>query len=87
MATLAELIEKFADDEADKIALAILRHLDALGAEVRAVSVTEAAKLVSLDRSNVYRLIKAGRFPHLRIDGRIIVPLRALDEWLEKEMA
>lgn len=85
MATLAELIDKFADDEVDRVALAILRHLGSLAPEVRAVSVAEAARLVGLSSNKVYDLIHAGRFPHLRIDGRTIVPLRALDEWLEKE--
>ena len=54
--------------------------------EKLAVSVAEAAKLISVSKSTVYAMIEQGRLPVIRITAkRLIVPLKALETWLEIE--
>lgn len=47
------------------------------------LSVDEAAAKLGVDRKGVYDEIKAGRFPHIRVGRRILVPKAAFDRWLE----
>ena len=54
--------------------------------EKLAVSVAEAARLISVSKSTVYAMIEQGRLPVVRITAkRLIVPLKALETWLEIE--
>lgn len=46
----------------------------------RWLSVTEAAQQLGLSDMTLYRAIRAGEFPAVKIRGRLIVPSRALDE-------
>lgn len=48
-------------------------------------SVPEVAKLLGLNRVTVYKLAKQDGFPAVRIGRRIIIPKKALEEWLERE--
>jgi len=45
------------------------------------ISVREAARRVGLGNSTVYDLIQAGKFPHKRVGRRLLVPVKALEEW------
>lgn len=52
--------------------------------EKLAVSVVEAAKLLSISKSLAYGLIEEKRLPALRIsEKRLIVPMAALREFIE----
>lgn len=42
-------------------------------------TVTEAAQLLRLSAPTVYREIRAGRFPAIRVRGRYVIPAKALD--------
>ncbi len=44
------------------------------------LSVTETAQALGMSEMTLYRAIKAGEFPAVRIRGRLIVPSRVLDE-------
>lgn len=44
------------------------------------VTVMEAARLLGIDRDNVYRGIKKGRIPSVTVDGKIRVPLAAVEQ-------
>jgi excisionase family DNA binding protein len=46
-------------------------------------SVTEAAGLIGLSSMSLYRAIRAGTFPAVRIRGRVFVPARALEAIVE----
>jgi excisionase family DNA binding protein len=50
-----------------------------------AVSVPEAARLLGLSRSTTYAAVKRGDIPSVRIGGRIVVPLRRLEELINPE--
>lgn len=53
--------------------------------EVLLVSPQDAARLVSLSRSNVYKLIKAGELPSVKIGGLVRVPVPALKHWIRRQ--
>ena len=43
-----------------------------------AVSVAEAAELLSIGPRSVYRAVKSGTLPHLLFGKRIVIPVEAL---------
>ncbi len=47
-----------------------------------ALTPTEAAEALSLSRTTVYELIRNGTLPVVRVGRRMLLPVRALDEWL-----
>jgi len=56
-----------------------------MAVEKLAVSVVEAAKLISVSKSTAYALIEQGRLPAIRVgEKRIIVPVKSLEHWLEQ---
>jgi excisionase family DNA binding protein len=46
-------------------------------------SVTEAAGLIGLSSMSLYRAIRAGTFPAVRIRGRLFVPAKAIDAMVD----
>ena len=52
----------------------------------RFLSVAEAAQTLRMSEMTLYRAIKAGEFPAVRIRGRLIVPARALEQLAETAM-
>jgi excisionase family DNA binding protein len=49
------------------------------------ISVNEMAKLLSIARVTAYQLTKTQGFPCFYIGKRIIIPLRAFNQWAEKQ--
>jgi excisionase family DNA binding protein len=45
-----------------------------------ALSVPEAAELLGLSRSSVYAAVKRGDIPSVRVGGRVLVSMRALEQ-------
>ena len=64
--------DKFQDDNVNKT-------------DATYISVDEMAKLLSIARVTAYQLTKMSGFPCFYIGKRIIIPLRALNEWAEKQ--
>jgi excisionase family DNA binding protein len=48
------------------------------------LTVTEAAKRLSLGRATAYQLVQRGELPVVRIGRAVRVPARALDQWVEQ---
>ncbi len=48
------------------------------------LTVPEVAGLLRLNNTKVYELVKAGKIPHIRFGNRIVIPVTALIEWLDK---
>jgi excisionase family DNA binding protein len=46
----------------------------------RFLTVTETARMLGTSDMTLYRAINAGQFPAVRIRGRLIVPMQAIDE-------
>ena len=51
--------------------------------EKKAVSVTEAARMLGIGRNLAYEAVERKEIPTIRIGGRILVPLAALEKLLE----
>ena len=49
------------------------------------ITVDEMAKLLSIARVTAYQLTKTQGFPCFYIGKRIIIPLRAFNQWAEKQ--
>jgi excisionase family DNA binding protein len=49
-----------------------------------ALTVEEAAELLSISRSLAYRWVKAGTLPSIRVGNAVRVPRRALEAWIEE---
>lgn len=47
-----------------------------------AYRIEEAAQILGIHPSTVYELVRAGTLPHKRLGRRIIIPARALEEWI-----
>ncbi len=47
------------------------------------ISVAEAAERVGVSDWLVYRLIQQGNFPHRRLGRRIVIPVHALERWID----
>jgi excisionase family DNA binding protein len=50
---------------------------------LRAFSIPEVAERLGMSRSNVWRLIDAGRIPSRRLGGRRVIPAAWLAQFLE----
>ena len=53
----------------------------------RFYSVPQAAKLVGTSTVTLYRAIREGEFPAMRIRGRLIVPARAIEAMIDAAIA
>lgn len=49
------------------------------------VGVPEAAKMLGIGKTLLYEQIKANKFPHRRIGGRIVVSIKVLEKLAEPE--
>ena len=49
------------------------------------LNVRETAAFLDVSRDTVYRLIREGQLPHVRLGRLLRVPRTKLDEWLETE--
>lgn len=54
--------------------------------EKRVYSVQEAAEVLGVSRSKMYEFVKSEGFPVLYIGKRILVPIKALDNWIEAQV-
>ncbi|MBW6432193.1 helix-turn-helix domain-containing protein [Actinoplanes hulinensis] len=54
--------------------------MESAGADRRFFTVAEAAELLGLSEPTVYRAIRAGEFPAIKVRGRYVVPAKAIDE-------
>jgi excisionase family DNA binding protein len=49
------------------------------------MTVPEAADAVGINALSLYRFIREGRFPAVRVGRRVLVPVAALTKWLEAQ--
>jgi excisionase family DNA binding protein len=50
--------------------------------ERKTYSVVETAKVLGIGRSAAYQAVNAGEIPSIRIGGRLLVPVQALEQLL-----
>lgn len=46
--------------------------------------VKEAAELTGFGLNKVYELINSGRWPSVRVDAEIRIPVKGLERWIEE---
>lgn len=51
--------------------------------EKRAISIPEMAQSLGIGRNAAYDLAHREGFPALRVGHRVVVPIAALDKWLD----
>lgn len=59
----------------------------AVGMEPLLISVADAARVLGLSTSTVGSLAATGTIPSLRIGKRVLMPVKALEEWIEGRLA
>ena len=53
--------------------------------EKRALSISEAAEMLGVSRPTLYKMIKEGKIPALRLRRRIVIPIDEFNEWVRIE--
>ena len=48
----------------------------------QALSITEAAEMLGVSRPTLYKMIKEGKIPALRLRRRIVIPIDEFNEWV-----
>lgn len=48
-----------------------------------AISVEEAAERLSVSKNYAYDRVKDGTLPSVKVGNRVLVPVKALEEWIE----
>jgi excisionase family DNA binding protein len=48
------------------------------------VNMVDTASLLDLSYQQVTKLVKANELPHIRIGNEIRIPLKQLEEWIER---
>lgn len=46
------------------------------------LKISQVAPALNLCQETIRRLVRAGKLPHTRINGRIRIPVRALESWI-----
>lgn len=47
------------------------------------LSVEDVAKALGLNRNTIYREVRSGRIPSVRVGDRFLIPKAAFEKWLE----
>ena len=53
--------------------------------EKHTLNISELAEYLNIGRNNAYNLTRKEGFPCVSIGKRLIVPIKALEEWLAEE--
>lgn len=49
------------------------------------LSISESAVALGVSRPTIYRLIRADGFPTIRLGGRVLIPVKQLEDWLDAQ--
>jgi excisionase family DNA binding protein len=50
------------------------------------LTVADAARVIGLSRSTISELARSGTIPSLRVGSRILIPVKALEQWIEDRL-
>ncbi len=51
------------------------------------LSIDEAAAMLGISRAHAYELVRRGELPRLRLGRRVVIPRKALEEYVEDATA
>jgi excisionase family DNA binding protein len=66
--------------------MALHKKTKVLGSRLQMLTLKEVAKFLSLSEKTVYRLVKAGILPALKIGGQWRFEQQVLDAWLSNQL-
>ena len=83
-------VEKFLDRLADLLAEKYFDRMDDRLKKIpelrRLITVKEASQYLSLSTETVYRMASQKRLPYLKMGGRVLFDVKALDHWIDRRM-
>jgi excisionase family DNA binding protein len=81
-------VKEFLDQLADVLAEKYFERMEDRMKKIpelrRLITAKEASQYLSLSTDTVYRLASLKKLPYLKIGGRILFDIKALDRWVEK---
>ncbi|MGH9107291.1 MAG: helix-turn-helix domain-containing protein [Acidimicrobiales bacterium] len=80
--TAAEAAALELAEEVKQLAKAVTELVERPAPQPRAVSVEVAARLLGLSRSSLYELLERGALRSVKVGGRRLVPVAAIDDFL-----
>ena len=51
------------------------------------LSISEAAAMLGNSRPSIYQLIHSADFPIVRLGGRVLIPVKQLEDWLDAQVS
>lgn len=83
-------VKEFLDMLADLLTEKYFEHMDERMKKIpelrRLITAKEASQYLSLSTDTVYRMASQKKLPYLKIGGRVLFDVKALDQWIEKHM-
>jgi len=83
-------IKEFLDMLADLLAEKYFERMDERMKKIpelrRLITAKEASQYLSLSTDTIYRMASLKKLPYLKIGGRVLFDVKALDHWIEKHM-
>jgi len=83
---MKEFLDMLADLLAEKYFERMDERIKRIPELRRLITAKEAAQYLSLSTDTIYRMASQKKLPYLKIGGRVLFDLRALDRWIEKRM-
>jgi excisionase family DNA binding protein len=83
-------IKEFLDRLVDLLAEKYFERMDDRMKKIpelrRLITAKEASQFLSLSTDTVYRMASLKKLPYLKVGGRVLFDVKALDHWIEKHM-
>lgn len=51
------------------------------------LSISEVAAVLGISRPSIYQLIHSADFPIVRLGGRVLIPVKQLEDWLDAQVS
>ena len=51
------------------------------------LSISKAAAMLGISRPSIYQLIHSADFPIVRLGGRVLIPVKQLEDWLDAQVS
>ncbi len=83
---LKEVLNMLADLLAEKYFERVDERVKKIPELRRLITAREAGQYLSLSTDTIYRLASHKRVPYLKIGGRILFDVKALDHWIERHL-
>lgn len=63
-----------------------MANIEETPTEKKLVPVTEAAHILGIAKSAIYRLVKANRLKTVNLGKKILIPVTELDDFIDREL-